>query len=76
MRRLSPIVTLAIVAGILLLVVAIVYFTVGSNDLPSWFPGHYEKATATRPKRGAAALVVAAVCFAYAWQAMRSARRS
>ena len=76
MKRLSPIATLAILAGIALVVVAVIYFTVGSNDLPSWFPGHYEKTTDTRPKRGVAALVVAAVCFVYVWSTVRSARRS
>jgi drug/metabolite transporter (DMT)-like permease len=74
-RRLNPVVALAILAGIVLIVVAVVYFTVGSNDLPSWFPGHYEKTSATRPKRGVAAAVVAAACFAYAWYAVRTARR-
>jgi hypothetical protein len=66
---------LAIAAGVALVVVAIVYFAVGANDLPSFFPGHSEKGTGTHPKRGIAALVVAAVCFAYAWTTVRSARR-
>jgi drug/metabolite transporter (DMT)-like permease len=74
MRRLSPIAILAILAGIVLVVVAIVYFAVGANDLPSFFPGHADKGTGTHPKRGIAAAVVAAVCFGYAWVTVRNAR--
>jgi drug/metabolite transporter (DMT)-like permease len=74
-RRLNPIVVLAVLAGIVLVVVAIVYFAVGANDLPSFFPGHSDKGTGTHPKRGIAAAVVAAVCFAYAWTTLRAARR-
>ena len=75
MRRLSPIATLALLAGIVLVVVAVMYFAIGANDLPSFFPGHDDKATGTHPKRGVAAAVVAAVCFAYAWTTARSTRR-
>ena len=73
--RLNPIVALAVLAGIALIVVAIVYFAVGANDLPSWFPGHADDGTGTHPKRGIASLVVAAVCFGYAWATMRDQRR-
>jgi drug/metabolite transporter (DMT)-like permease len=75
MKRASPIVALAILAGIVLVVVAVVYFAIGANDLPSFFPGHSDRGTGTHPKRGIAALVVAGVCFAYAWSTMRTDRR-
>ncbi|MEA2274854.1 MAG: hypothetical protein QOI98_3562 [Solirubrobacteraceae bacterium] len=77
MRRLSPIATLAILAGIVLVVVAVLYFAVGANDLPSFLPGHDSKGSGTHPKRGIAAAVVAAVCFAYAWSTVNgpNARR-
>ena len=75
-RRLSPIVILAILAGIVLVVVAVMYFAVNAHDLPSFFPGHSKaKGGGTHPKRGVAAAIVAAVCFAYAWTTARSARR-
>ena len=74
-RRLSPIVILAVLAGIVLVVVAVMYFAVGANDLPSFFPGHTSKGSGTHPKRGVAAAIVAVVCFAYAWTTLRSARR-
>jgi protein-S-isoprenylcysteine O-methyltransferase Ste14 len=46
----------AVVVGILLIVVAVVYFATPEHSLPSFFPGH-----------GIAALVVAVACFAFAW---------
>ena len=73
--RVSPIVSLAILAGIVLVVVSVIYFAVGANDLPSWFPGHHETGTGNHPKRGIAALVVGLVCFGYAWTTMRDNRR-
>jgi Na+/H+ antiporter NhaD/arsenite permease-like protein len=61
----------AVVLGIVLIVVAVVYFVQPEHSLPSFFPGH---ASASSPeanhhhaKHGIAALVVAAVCFAFAW---------
>ena len=57
--------------GVLLIVVAIIYFVQPEHSLPSFFPGH---ASATSPeanhhhtKHGIAALVVALACFAFAW---------
>ena len=61
----------AVVLGILLIVVAIVYFVSPAHSLPSFFPGHVS-ATGTEPnhhhtKHGIAALVVALALFAFAW---------
>jgi hypothetical protein len=61
----------AVVLGVLLIVVAIVYFVQPAHSLPSFFPGHVS-ATGTEPshhhtKHGIAALVVALACFAFAW---------
>lgn len=61
----------AILIGVLLIVVAIIYFSTPEHSLPSFFPGH---ASASSPeashhhtKHGIAALVVAFACFAFAW---------
>jgi Na+/H+ antiporter NhaD/arsenite permease-like protein len=61
----------AVLLGIVLIVVAIVYFVTPEHSLPSFFPGH---SSATDPeashhhtKHGIAALVVALACFAFAW---------
>jgi NADH:ubiquinone oxidoreductase subunit 5 (subunit L)/multisubunit Na+/H+ antiporter MnhA subunit len=61
----------AVVLGVLLIVVAIIYFVEPAHSLPSFFPGH-ASATSTEAKHhhtkhGIAALVVALACFAFAW---------
>jgi uncharacterized membrane protein HdeD (DUF308 family) len=60
-----------VVLGILLIVVAIVYFVQPEHSLPSFFPGHASASSAEanhhHTKHGIAALVVALACFAFAW---------
>lgn len=61
----------AIVLGVVLIVVAIVYFVEPQHSLPSFFPGHSSasdpEASHHHTKHGIAALVVALACFAFAW---------
>ena len=61
----------AVVIGILLVVVAIVYFVTTAHGLPSFFPGHVSATSSEahhhHTKHGIAALVVALACFAFAW---------
>lgn len=61
----------AIILGIVLLVVAVVYFVTPEHSLPSFFPGHVLSANAEanshHTKHGIAALVLALACFAFAW---------
>jgi Na+/H+ antiporter NhaD/arsenite permease-like protein len=61
----------AVLLGVLLIVIAIVYFVTPEHSLPSFFPGH---ASASAPeanhhhtKHGIAALVLALACFVFAW---------
>lgn len=68
MRKLAVV---AVLVGILLVAVAVVYFVEPQHSLPSFFPGH---SSATDPeanhhhaKHGIAALIVAIACFAFAW---------
>jgi NADH:ubiquinone oxidoreductase subunit 5 (subunit L)/multisubunit Na+/H+ antiporter MnhA subunit len=60
-----------VVLGILLIVVAIIYFVQPEHSLPSFFPGHASASSAEanhhHTKHGIAALVVALACFAFAW---------
>jgi uncharacterized membrane protein HdeD (DUF308 family) len=60
-----------VLIGVLLLVVAVVYFVQPAHSLPSFFPGHVSatdaEATHHHTKHGIAALVVALACFAFAW---------
>jgi len=61
----------AVILGIVLVVVAIVYFVEPAHSLPSFFPGHEPASGAEanhhHAKHGIAALVVALGCFAFAW---------
>jgi Na+/H+ antiporter NhaD/arsenite permease-like protein len=61
----------AVILGIVLVVVAIVYFVEPAHSLPSFFPGHVSgsnsEANHHHTKHGIAALVVALACFAFAW---------
>lgn len=61
----------AVVLGVVLVIVAIVYFVEPAHSLPSFFPGHVSasssEASHHHTKHGIAALVVALACFAFAW---------
>jgi hypothetical protein len=65
------IIPLAILAGIVLLVVAGVYFAEPAHSLPSFFPGHVGKGSSEyshhHTKHGIAAVVVGVGCFVIAW---------
>jgi uncharacterized membrane protein HdeD (DUF308 family) len=61
----------AVVLGIVLIVVAVIYFADPAKSLPSFFPGHVSAGSAEaghhHTKHGIAAVVVALACFAFAW---------
>jgi uncharacterized membrane protein HdeD (DUF308 family) len=61
----------AVALGVLLVIVAIVYFVEPAHSLPSFFPGHVSassgEANHHHTKHGIAAIVVALACFAFAW---------
>jgi uncharacterized membrane protein HdeD (DUF308 family) len=61
----------AVVLGVVLVIVAIIYFVTPAHSLPGFFPGHVSTASAEanhhHTKHGIAAIVVALACFAFAW---------
>ncbi len=61
----------AVILGVLLLVIAVIYFVTPEHSLPSFFPGHSSATSAEanhhHTKHGIAAIVVALACFAFAW---------
>jgi hypothetical protein len=61
----------AILLGVALAAVTVVYFIEPAHSLPSFFPGHVSVASSEanhhHTKHGIAALVVALACFAFAW---------
>ena len=60
-------VPLAVVVGIVLIVIGIVYFVEPASSLPSFFPGHAAGSTHHHVKHGIAAILVGLACFAFAW---------
>jgi hypothetical protein len=61
----------AVILGVVLLVVAVIYFVEPEHSLPSFFPGHASATSAEanhhHTKHGIAALILALACFAFAW---------
>jgi hypothetical protein len=62
---------LAVIVGLLLIAVAIVYWAEPAKSLPSFFPGHVgassSEANHHHVKHGIAAFLVGLACLAYAW---------
>lgn len=57
----------AVLLGLLLIVVAVIYFVDSAGSLPSFFPGHDAGSSHHHVKHGIAALVVGLLCFVVAW---------
>ena len=57
----------AVIVGLVLLVVAVIYIAEPAKSLPAFFPGHEAGSTHHHVKHGIAALVVALGAFALAW---------
>jgi hypothetical protein len=57
----------AIVAGIVLIVIAIFYWADTAGSLPSFFPGHEAGSAHHHVKHGIAAAILGIGCFVFAW---------
>ena len=57
----------AIIIGIGLLALAVVYWVDSADALPSFIPGHEAGSAHHHIKHGIAAFVLAAACFIFAW---------
>ena len=58
---------IAIVVGIALIAIAIVYWAEPAKSLPSFFPGHEAGSSHHHAKHGIASFLVGLACFACAW---------
>ena len=67
MRNDRLLVALAVLAGIVLIVIAIVYWVEPARSLPGFFPGHAAGSGHHHVKHGIAAFVVGLGCFVFAW---------
>jgi len=58
----------AVVIGIALIVVGVIYLVHNEHDIPSFFPGHSSQPSSHHhTKHGIAAFVLGLGCFAFAW---------
>ena len=58
---------LAVVAGIVLIAIAIVYWAEPAKSIPSFFPGHKSGSNHHHTKHGIAAFLLGIACFVFAW---------
>jgi uncharacterized membrane-anchored protein YitT (DUF2179 family) len=58
---------LAIVVGLILVAIGVVYFVEPAKSLPSFFPGHEAGSTHHHSKHGLLAVVLGIGCFIFAW---------
>ena len=64
---------LAVVLGIVLIVIAVIYWVEPADSLPSFFPGHEAGLARIRVKHGLVAGVAGIVLIAIGWYARRRA---
>ncbi len=57
----------AAVLGLILVVIAVVYWAEPAKSLPSFFPGHQAGSSHHHVKHGIAAFLVGLACFVFAW---------
>jgi hypothetical protein len=60
-------VVLAVIVGLVLIVVAIVYWAEPAKSLPSFFPGHEAGSGHHHVKHGIAAFLLGLACLVFAW---------
>jgi hypothetical protein len=64
-RRLLTI--LSVVLGIVLIVIAVVYWVEPAKSLPGFFPGHEAGSSHHHTKHGIAAFLLGVACLVFAW---------
>ena len=57
----------AVLLGLVLIVIAIIYWANTAGDLPSFFPGYKAGSSTTHVKHGIAAFLLGIACFVFAW---------
>jgi hypothetical protein len=75
MRNDRLLVGLAILLGVVLIVVGVVYWVEPAKSLPSFFPGHEAGSGHHHAKHGIAAFLVGLACLVFAWFRSGPSRR-
>ena len=57
----------AVVLGVVLIAIAVVYWAEPARSLPSFFPGHAAGSNHHHTKHGIAAFLLGIACFVFAW---------
>lgn len=63
----KPLVIISAIAGILLLLISIIYFAKPANALPSFFPGFNPSLSNHHIKHGIGAFLLSLGAFSFAW---------
>ena len=58
---------IAVVAGVVLIVLAVVYWAEPAGSLPAWIPGHEDGSGHHHVKHGIAAFLVGVALLVFAW---------
>ena len=66
-RNRKWLVWLAVVLGIVLMVIAVIYWIEPAGSLPSFFPGHEAGSSHHHVKHGIAAFLLGIACLVFAW---------
>ena len=67
MKKHPALIIPAVVIGLVLVAIGIVYWVEPAHSLPSFFPGHDAHSTTHHLKHGLAAFLVGLACLAFAW---------
>lgn len=67
MNKNRSLVAPAVLAGLILMVIAVIYIVDPAKSLPSFFPGHEAGSNHHHVKHGIAAAVLGLGCFVIAW---------
>ena len=67
MERRRILVWLALIAGLVLIALAVVYWALPAKSLPTWIPGHEAGSGHHHVKHGIASFLVGLAALAFAW---------
>ena len=67
MTKRRSLIPLAVIAGLVLIAIAVVYWVDSASSLPSFFPGHEAGSSHHHFKHGLLAFILGVGCLVFAW---------